>query len=82
MRVVWCLVVALWFQVAIVKPGRPFHIVVDETSKRKVPAMVAFDGDDRMIGSPAQGVVRIHSFRFGWFNRTSATDNLSRRIVL
>ncbi len=38
------------------KPGKPFHIVIDETAKRKVPSMVAFDGDDRMVGSAAQGV--------------------------
>eukprot|EP00954_Amorphochlora_amoebiformis_P016504 1294645-Amorphochlora_amoeboformis.AAC.1 len=33
--------------VAMVQKGKPFHIVVDETSKRKVPAIVAFDGQFR-----------------------------------
>lgn len=40
-------------KVALVKPGTPFHIVTDEQSKRKSPAVVAFDGDERFFGNNA-----------------------------
>lgn len=35
------------------KPGTPFHIVVDEQSKRKIPAVVAFDQGERHFGNGA-----------------------------
>jgi len=42
-----------FIKVASVKPGTPFHIVVDEQSKRKVPAVVAFDHGERHFGNGA-----------------------------
>ena len=35
------------------KPGTPFHIVVDEQSKRKIPSVVAFDHGERHFGNGA-----------------------------
>lgn len=75
-----------FIKVAIVKPGKPFHIVVDETAKRKVPAMVAFDGDDRMIGTAAQGVAvrraqQMYAFMHTLLGKTidsPAVDNLRK----
>jgi len=37
-------------KVGMVQKGKPFHIVVDETSKRKSPLIVAFDDGARQIG--------------------------------
>jgi hypoxia up-regulated 1 len=44
-------------KVSLVRPGAPFHIVLDETSKRKIPALVAFDTHERAFGSSATGLV-------------------------
>ena len=40
-------------KIALVKHGQPFRIVEDETSKRKFPAIVAFDQDQRLFGNAA-----------------------------
>ncbi|GAB5359168.1 hypothetical protein AAMO2058_000521600 [Amorphochlora amoebiformis] len=45
-----------FIKVAMVQKGKPFHIVVDETSKRKVPAIVAFDDGQRHFGNGAKAL--------------------------
>lgn len=42
-----------YIKVAAVKPGNPFHIVVDEQSKRKIPLAIAFDDKQRYFGNNA-----------------------------
>ncbi|XP_052178130.1 heat shock 70 kDa protein 17 [Diospyros lotus] len=49
-----------WAKVAVVnlKPGQsPISIAINEMSKRKSPALVAFQGGDRLIGEEAAGLV-------------------------
>lgn len=49
-----------WLKVAVVnlKPGQtPISIAINEMSKRKSPALVAFHGGDRLIGEEAAGLV-------------------------
>lgn len=49
-----------WIKVAVVnlKPGQaPISIAINEMSKRKSPALVAFHADDRLIGEEAAGLV-------------------------
>ncbi|PWA97169.1 heat shock protein 70 family [Artemisia annua] len=48
-----------WIKVAVVnlKPGQsPISIAINEMSKRKSPALVAFHSDDRLIGEEAAGL--------------------------
>jgi len=46
---------AEFIKVASVRPKNPFHIVVDEQAKRKVPLAVAFDDGERHFGNNAVG---------------------------
>lgn len=49
-----------WVKVAVVnlKPGQPpISIAINEMSKRKSPALVAFHANDRLIGEEAAGLV-------------------------
>ncbi|XP_076909877.1 heat shock 70 kDa protein 17-like [Bidens hawaiensis] len=49
-----------WIKVAVVnlKPGQaPISIAINEMSKRKSPALVAFHDNDRLIGEEAAGLV-------------------------
>ncbi|KAL8201451.1 hypothetical protein R6Q57_012790 [Mikania cordata] len=49
-----------WIKVAVVnlKPGQaPISIAINEMSKRKSPALVAFHVNDRLIGEEAAGIV-------------------------
>ncbi|XP_071701941.1 heat shock 70 kDa protein 17-like [Rutidosis leptorrhynchoides] len=49
-----------WIKVAVVnlKPGQaPISIAINEMSKRKSPALVAFHSNDRLIGEEAAGLV-------------------------
>ncbi|GKE49660.1 heat shock 70 kDa protein 17, partial [Tanacetum coccineum] len=49
-----------WIKVAVVnlKPGQsPISIAINEMSKRKSPALVAFHSDDRLIGEEAAGLI-------------------------
>ncbi|CAI9275396.1 unnamed protein product [Lactuca saligna] len=49
-----------WIKVAVVnlKPGQaPISIAINEMSKRKSPALVAFHANDRLIGEEAAGIV-------------------------
>uniref|UniRef100_A0A5B6YQT0 Heat shock 70 kDa protein 17 n=1 Tax=Davidia involucrata TaxID=16924 RepID=A0A5B6YQT0_DAVIN len=49
-----------WLKVAVVnlKPGQsPISIAINEMSKRKSPALVAFQGSNRLIGEEAAGLV-------------------------
>lgn len=49
-----------WLKVAVVnlKPGQtPISIAINEMSKRKSPALVAFHAGDRLIGEEAAGIV-------------------------
>jgi len=46
-----------FIKVAIVAPGAPFKIVLDEMSKRKVPSVVAFDSDIRQYGNGATSLL-------------------------
>jgi hypoxia up-regulated 1 len=51
---------AEWLKVAVVnlKPGQaPISIAINEMSKRKSPALVAFQGGDRLIGEEAAGII-------------------------
>lgn len=48
-----------WMKVAVVnlKPGQsPISIAINEMSKRKSPALVAFHGGDRLVGEEAAGI--------------------------
>jgi len=44
-------------KVGMVQKGKPFHIIVDETSKRKSPSIVAFDDGERRFGNGAKSLV-------------------------
>lgn len=49
-----------WLKVAVVnlKPGQsPISVAINEMSKRKSPALVAFQGGNRLIGEEAAGLV-------------------------
>ncbi|KAL9670707.1 hypothetical protein QQ045_008265 [Rhodiola kirilowii] len=49
-----------WLKVAVVnlKPGQvPISVAINEMSKRKSPALVAFQSGDRLIGEEAAGIV-------------------------
>jgi len=46
-----------YIKVAIVAPGAPFKIVLDEMSKRKIPSVVAFDSDIRQYGNGATSLL-------------------------
>ncbi|XP_059664815.1 heat shock 70 kDa protein 17 [Cornus florida] len=49
-----------WLKVAVVnlKPGQsPISVAINEMSKRKSPALVAFHGGNRLIGEEAAGLV-------------------------
>ncbi|MBA0811416.1 hypothetical protein Gohar_003315 [Gossypium harknessii] len=49
-----------WLKVAVVnlKPGQsPITIAINEMSKRKSPALVAFQSDTRLLGEEAAGIV-------------------------
>lgn len=43
-------------KIALVKPGRPFEIVLNTQSKRKTDAVLAVDNGKRMYGSDAAGM--------------------------
>ncbi|EFN54194.1 hypothetical protein CHLNCDRAFT_17799, partial [Chlorella variabilis] len=46
-----------FLKLSIVKPGRiPISIVINEMSKRKTPALVAFVDGERLVGEEAAGV--------------------------
>ena len=48
-----------WMKVAVVnlKPGQsPISIAINEMSKRKSPALVAFNGGNRLVGEEAAGI--------------------------
>ncbi|CAL9771069.1 unnamed protein product [Musa acuminata subsp. burmannicoides] len=59
-----------WMKVAVVnlKPGQsPISIAINEMSKRKSPALVAFHGGNRLVGEEAAGIVarypdKVYSF--------------------
>jgi hypothetical protein len=40
-----------------VKPGTPFHMVIDEQSMRKVPHCIGFDENQRVFGNGATSLV-------------------------
>jgi len=62
-------------QVASVKPGTPFHIVVDEQSKRKIPSVVAFDNGERHFGNGAvQLAMRKPKETYLWAHRLLGKD--------
>ncbi|KAJ4976597.1 hypothetical protein NE237_001703 [Protea cynaroides] len=49
-----------WMKVAVVnlKPGQsPISVAINEMSKRKSPALVAFQGGNRLLGEEAAGIV-------------------------
>ena len=59
-----------FMKIAAVRPGNPFHIVVDEQAKRKVPLAVAFDDGDRHFGNNAVGfAIRRPLHTFMWAHR-------------
>ena len=48
---------AEFLKLSIVKPGRiPISIVINEMSKRKTPALVAFTDGDRLVGEEAASI--------------------------
>ncbi|WOL02890.1 heat shock 70 kDa protein 17-like [Canna indica] len=59
-----------WMKVAVVnlKPGQsPISVAINEMSKRKSPALVAFSGGNRLVGEEAAGIVarypdKVYSF--------------------
>lgn len=43
-------------KMSLVVPGKAFHIVMDDHSKRKIPNLVAFDGSERFFGTGAVNI--------------------------
>jgi len=71
-----------FIKVASVKPGTPFHIVVDEQSKRKVPAVVAFDQGERYFGNGAvQLAMRKPKETYLWAHRLLGKDIQSPQVA-
>lgn len=69
-------------QVASVKPGTPFHIVVDEQSKRKIPSVVAFDNGERHFGNGAlQLALRKPKETYLWAHRLLGKDINSPQVA-
>ena len=59
-----------FLKVASVRPGTPFHIVLDEQSKRKVQNVIGFDVEERVFGNHAsQMLVRKSQKAFTMMNR-------------
>jgi hypoxia up-regulated 1 len=56
-----------YIKLASVAPGQSFHIVVDEQSKRKVPAVVAFEGGERFFGNGATQFTAKKPISTYWF---------------
>lgn len=64
-----------YIKVASVKPGTPFHIVVDEQSKRKIPSVVAFDQGERWFGNGAVSLaMRKPKETYMWAHRLLGKD--------
>lgn len=64
------------------KPGTPFHIVVDEQSKRKIPAVVAFDNGERHFGNGAvQLAMRKPKETYLWAHRLLGKDINSPQVA-
>jgi len=64
-----------FIKVALVKPGTGPHIVVDEMSKRKVPAVVAFCDGERHFGNGAmQLAIRKPKDTYMWAHRLLGKD--------
>lgn len=80
-----------FIKAALVKPGRaPVSIVLNEMSKRKTPAQVAFVDGDRLLGDEAAAVAARHPEHvllgardlLGRFaNDTGITEILQRRAL-
>lgn len=80
-----------FIKAALVKPGRaPVSIVLNEMSKRKTPAQVAFVDGDRLLGDEAAAVAARHPDRvllgardlLGRFaNDTGVAEILQRRLL-
>ena len=57
-----------YIKVCSVRPGAgAYHIVVDEQSKRKVPAVVAFEGGERHFGNGATGLTTRKPKEVYWY---------------
>ena len=57
-----------YIKVSSVRPGAgAYHIVVDEQSKRKVPAVVAFEGGERHFGNGATGLTTRKPKEVYWY---------------
>ena len=64
------------------KPGTPFHIVVDEQSKRKIPSVVAFDNGERHFGNGAiQLAMRKPKDTYLWAHRLLGKDIHSPQVA-
>lgn len=49
---------AEWLKMVVVKSGKPMiSVVINEMSKRKAPAMVAFSNGERLLGEEAAAIV-------------------------
>lgn len=49
------------FKVSLVKPGVPFDVLLTKEGKRKVPALVAYRGEERFVGNEAQSLVSFNA---------------------
>lgn len=48
-----------WYKLAMVRPGRPIDIVLNEQSARKTHTMVGWNRDERAFGSDAFNLVLV-----------------------
>jgi len=72
---------AEFLKVAAVKSGNPFHIVIDEQAKRKIPVAVAFDDGERHFGNNAVGfAIRKPYDTFLWAHRLLGQTTDSPRL--
>lgn len=72
-----------FLKLSIVKPGRiPISIVINEMSKRKTPALVAFVDGDRLVGEEAASVAarypeRVYGRVVDWLGRPADDPRLT-----
>jgi len=57
-------------KVSVVAPGKAFQIVIDPSSKRKIPTIVGFDNGERRFGNAANSLVtKRPTETFGYMHR-------------
>ena len=71
-----------YIKVSSVRPGAgAYHIVVDEQSKRKVPAVIAFEGGERHFGNGATGLTTRKPKEVYWYAHRLAGKRADGEVV-